>query len=111
MEYSQMGSNSLEAFEARVRELSGKGPLLSYSFAAYVSGLSRARLRQLVMTNKVETERVNGQLLIVMRSLVEYRRRVLRRMGPKSTAHGKASNVLPKPSSALIRQVPKRGTI
>ncbi len=71
--------NSLETFEARVRQVSGKGPLLVYSLAAYVSGLSRARLRQLVDTGKVETEKVNGQLMIVLRSLAQYRRRILRR--------------------------------
>lgn len=72
-------TGSLAAFEERVRLLSEKGPLLTYSFAGYVSGLSRARLRQLVSAGTVETERVNGQLMIVLRSLVEYRRRILKR--------------------------------
>jgi hypothetical protein len=71
--------SDLETFEARVRQVSGKGPLLVYSLASYVSGLSRARLRQLVETGKVETEKVNGQLMIVLRSLAEYRRRILKR--------------------------------
>ena len=72
---------SLEMFEERVRLVSGKGPLLSYSFAGYVSGYSRARLRQLVSLGTLETEKVNGQLLIVLRSLVDYRRRILKRKG------------------------------
>ena len=71
--------NSLALFEERVRLLSEKGPLLTYSFAGYVSGLSRARLRQLVANGTVETEKVNGQLMIVLRSLVQYRRRILKR--------------------------------
>jgi len=71
--------SSLEVFEERVRLVSEKGPLLSYSFAGFVSGYSRARLRQLVSEGKLETEKVNGQLLIVLRSLVEYRRRILKR--------------------------------
>jgi hypothetical protein len=70
--------NDREGFEDRVRQVSGKGPLLSYSFAGYVSGYSRARLRQLVSRGTVETEKVNGQLLIVLRSLVDYRRRILK---------------------------------
>jgi hypothetical protein len=70
--------NDREGFEGRVRQVSGKGPLLSYSFAGYVSGYSRARLRQLVSEGTVETEKVNGQLLIVLRSLVDYRRRRLK---------------------------------
>lgn len=79
MENGEARVNSLEMFEERVRLVSGKGPLLTYSFAGYVSGLSRARLRQLVGTGTVETEKVNGQLLIVLKSLVEYRRRILKR--------------------------------
>ena len=68
-----------EMFEERVRLVSGKGPLLPCSLAVYVSGLSRARLRQLMSSGKVETEKVNGQRMIVLRSLVQYRRRILRR--------------------------------
>jgi hypothetical protein len=79
MQNGEMKVSSLETFEERVRQVSGKGPLLVYSLAVYVSGLSRARLRQLVGTGAVETEKVNGQLMIVLRSLVEYRRRTLKR--------------------------------
>ena len=80
--------NSLEAFEDRVRLVSGKGPLLAYSLAVYVSGLSRARLRQLVEAGKVETEKVNGQLMIVLRSLADYRRRILRGRKSRKAASG-----------------------
>jgi hypothetical protein len=79
MENSELKIGILEAFEKRVRLMSDRGPLLAYSMAGYVSGLSRARLRQLVGCGKVETECVNGQRMIVLRSLVRYRRRVLKR--------------------------------
>ena len=86
MQNGEVKVNSLETFEERVRHVSDKGPLLVYSLAAYVSGLSRARLRQLVSTGVVETEKVNGQLMIVLRSLVEYRRRTLKRQRRAKTA-------------------------
>lgn len=88
METNVTKPNLLESFEQRVRQVSGKGPLLVYSLAAYVSGLSRTRLRQLVSAGAIETEKVNGQLMIVLRSLVEYRRRTLKRHG-----HGKSARL------------------
>ena len=86
MQNGEARVNSLAAFDERVRLVSGKGPLLTYSFAGYVSGLSRARLRQLVSAGTVETEKVNGQLMIVLRSLVQYRRRILKRHQRAQTA-------------------------
>ena len=83
MEKKQTGM-SLNLFEERVRLVSAKGPLLSYSFAVYVSGLSRTRLRQLVADGKLGTEKVNGQCLIVLQDLVGYRRQSLKCRGRKT---------------------------
>ncbi len=105
MENIDVNENSLEAFDQRVHLVSDKGPLLPCSLAVYVSGLSRARLRQLMACGKVETEKVNGQSMIVLRSLVHYRRPILRRRcvrkgGMPSRVHGdKGRNECPRQSS------------
>lgn len=89
MQNNEMKKSGWDKFEERVRQVSGKGPLLTYSCAGYVSGLSRARLRQLVDLGTLEIEKVNGQRMIVLGSLIQYREELLRQKKTRPGREGR----------------------
>lgn len=76
----QPDKTELHAFEERVRLITEKGMLLPYPVALFVAGISDTRLRQLVASGRLETAIVDQRPYILLRSLVAYRRRALKRL-------------------------------
>jgi len=80
---SKDGQGELAAFEERVRLMTEKGMLLPFPVALFVAGISDTRLRQLVASGRLETAVIDQRPYIVLRSLVAYRRRVLKHLGSR----------------------------
>ncbi len=80
----QPEKTELEAFEERVRLMNEKGTLLPFPVALFVAGISDTRLRQLVASGRLETAIIDQRPYVLLRSLVAYRRRALRRLASQN---------------------------